>query len=168
MDKHIFLTGEIQVGKSTIIKKYLDAHPELRVGGFRTVWKARWSEEKSSFHIVPAKEDVPLTEENCVGIRGGKWPNRIRENYPDVYDIVGVQLLESSKDCDLILMDEIGPAENGAKEFHRAVLELLDGDTPILGVVQQKPGVLPDLVRAHPNVRVITVTTENRDSQLIP
>ena len=168
MDKHIFLTGEIQVGKSTIIKKYLDAHPELRVGGFRTVWKSRWSEEKSSFHIVPAKEDVPLTEENCVGIRGGRWPNRIRENYPDVYDIVGVRLLETSKDCDLILMDEIGPGENDAVEFHRAVLELLDGDIPILGVVQQKPGVLPDLVRAHPNVRVIAVTTENRDTQLIP
>ena len=160
--EHVFLTGAIQVGKSTILNKYLRAHPELRVGGFRTVWKGRWS-ERASIHIVPAAEDVPLTEENCVGIRSFVPPRRGREDYPKIYDTVGVPILEGGGPYDLYLMDEIGPGENEAAEFRKAVLRLLDGDTPVLGVVQEKPGVLPDLIRAHERVRIITVTEENRD-----
>ncbi len=34
--KHIFLTGEIQVGKSTLIQTYLAAHPQWKVGRFLT------------------------------------------------------------------------------------------------------------------------------------
>lgn len=164
MKKHIFLTGDIQVGKSTILNKYIAAHPEKRVGGYRTVWSGdRSAGGSSAIHIVPAVGDVPLTEENRVGIRAGKWPNRICTDYTEVCDSVGVELLENTKNCDLILMDEIGQGENEAKQFHAAVLGLLDGDTTVIGVVRNKPGVLPDLVRAHPNVETIVVTVENRE-----
>ena len=166
MINHVFLTGDIQVGKSTILRRYLEANSKLRIGGFRTVWSERWNERTSSIHIVPAAEDVPLTEANCVGIREGKWPNRRREDYPAVYDTVGAALLTSDNNCDIYLMDEIGPGENDAKRFHTAVMKLLDGEIPVFGVLQDKPGVLSALIKAHKKVRLITVTTHNRDEIL--
>ena len=163
MKNHIFLTGDIQVGKSTILRNVIAAHPEWRVGGYRTVWLEERSPNRNSIHIVPAAEDVPLTDVNRVGIREGVWPDRICTDFTEVYDTVGAALLKDAGESDLILMDEIGQGENEARQFHQAVLSLLDGDTPVMGVVRDKPGVLPDLVRAHPNVQVVVVTVENRD-----
>ena len=75
---------------------------------------------------------------------------------------MGVSLLKHTADCDILLMDEIGVQEDGAAEFHRAVLDCLDGDVPVLGVVRSKAGILTDAVRAHPKVKVVEVTPENR------
>ncbi len=168
MATHLFLTGDIQVGKSTILNRYLSSHPELCIGGFRTVWKHERSDYRNSLHIIPAAEPVPLTEENCVGIREGVWPDRKCVDFTDVYDTVGTALLRGAGPFDIYLMDEIGLAENNALRFQAAVLRLLDGDTPVIGVVRDKPGVLPDLVRAHPRVRIITVTVENRNEIMLP
>ena len=47
--------------------------------------------------------------------------------------------------------------------FRARVLELLDGDTPILGVMRQGAmGWLED-IRNHPKVQLITVTEQNRN-----
>ena len=160
---HIFLTGDIRVGKSTIIRRWLEANPGLRLGGFRTVWLKAKGAEDNSFHIVPAGREVPLTDENRTGLRRGKFPDREAVDYPEVFDTVGVALLENSGDCDLILMDEIGVSEERAELFHRAVISCLDGDIPVLGVVKDKPGKLTDAVRQHCMTEIITVTPENRD-----
>lgn len=163
---HVFLTGEIQVGKSTAIRRWLEARPELRLGGFRTVWRYRRGAEENSLHIVPAAGNAPLTADNRIGIRGGSPPGRRAQDFPEVFDRVGVPLLENSGGWDLILMDEIGIGENNAPRFRQAVLDCLNGDVPVLGVVKAKPGVLTDAVRAHPKTRIITVTVENRGAVL--
>ena len=62
-----------------------------------------------------------------------------------------------------IAMDEIGPGENDAVRFRNTIASLPDGEVPIIGVVQDKPGVLPDLLRNHPEVKLVTVTAQNRD-----
>ena len=152
MKTHIFLTGDIQVGKSTIIQKYIAAHPELRIGGFRTVWKdERWN-NRNTLYIVPAAGPDEMTDSNRVGLREGVFPDRIATDYPKVFNIAGVMLLRHPEEYDLILMDEIGT--------------VLDGDIPVIGVVRDKPGVLTDAVREHPNVRTIVVTVENREKIL--
>ena len=60
-------------------------------------------------------------------------------------------------------MDELGPAESGAKKFCEAVLAALDGDLPILGVLQKADTEFLRAVAGHPRVRLVTVTVENRD-----
>ena len=166
MKTHIFLTGDIQVGKSTIIQKYIAAHPELRIGGFRTVWKdERWN-NRNTLYIVPAAGPDEMTDSNRVGLREGVFPDRIATDYPKVFNIAGVMLLRHPEEYDLILMDEIGIGENTADVFQKAVLSVLDGDIPVIGVVRDKPGVLTDAVREHPNVRTIVVTVENREKIL--
>ena len=64
---------------------------------------------------------------------------------------------------DVLLMDELGPAESGAKKFCEAVLAALDGDLPVLGVLQKADTEFLRAVAGHPRVRLVTVTVENRD-----
>lgn len=163
---HIFLTGEVQVGKSTIIRRWLEAHPHLRVGGFRTVPGVTGENGEDTVHIVPAAGTPALTDENRIMFRQGEWPHRRREFFPQVFDCVGVALLQDNKDTDILIMDEIGFTEDNAALFQQAVLEKLEGDMPILGVVRALPGVLADAVRAHPKSRIIAVTQENREEVL--
>ena len=63
---------------------------------------------------------------------------------------------------EVLVMDEIGPAERQAKAFCEAVLQALDGDIPILGVLQKGDYPLFAAIEAHPNVRLVEVTKENR------
>lgn len=34
---NIFLTGNVQVGKSTILNRFISSHPDLKIGGFKTL-----------------------------------------------------------------------------------------------------------------------------------
>lgn len=159
---HMFLTGAVQVGKSTLLNRWLAFHPEVNLGGFRTLAGPRGEDGGDSVHMVPAAGPVEFSEANCVLRRARVRPGRGIRVYPEVFDRVGVSLLAGSKDCEVILMDEIGVQEDGAARFRRAVLECLDGDIPVLGVVRGKAGLLTDAVRAHPKVKVAEVTPENR------
>ena len=47
--------------------------------------------------------------------------------------------------------------------IQKAVLAALDGDKPVYGVLQQADSEFLGRVAAHPRVRVVTVTEENRD-----
>ena len=44
------------------------------------------------------------------------------------------------------------------------ILRALEGDVPVVGVLQQAESVFLRQVASHPNVRVVTVTEENRDA----
>lgn len=60
-------------------------------------------------------------------------------------------------------MDEIGIREAECRHFHAAVMQALEGDIPVLGVVQIRPGGFLDEIRNHPSVELITVTVEKRE-----
>lgn len=159
---HFFLTGEIQIGKSTLIRRALSAFPGLRVSGFRTV-----TAPSGALHMLaPDADERCFRAENQVGLRKG--PGLGAEGYAEAFDRVGTALLRLAEESPLILMDEIGRLEEPALAFCARVRELLDGTTPILGVVQRRGDTpLQSRVRAHPNVRLIEVDAANRDP-LVP
>ena len=66
----------------------------------------------------------------------------------------------------LLMMDELGPHEAEAVRFQAAVFRALDGDIPILGVLQQAESEFLHRIARHPQVTVLTVTEENRDALL--
>ena len=77
----------------------------------------------------------------------------------------GVKLLE---DCfkaysDLIVMDELGFFESNAALFQNKVLEILDSDTPVLGVLKQKDIPFLNNIRNRNDVTIFVVTHGNRD-----
>ena len=95
-----------------------------------------------------------------------RFTARKPEVLPDRFDELGGGALRRAREsgAGLILMDECGRFEGHALGFQREIFAVLEGDTPVLGVIRQGfPGWL-DRLRAHPKIRLITVTEENRDA----
>ncbi|MGN1001781.1 MAG: nucleoside-triphosphatase [Oscillospiraceae bacterium] len=159
----VFLTGDIQVGKSTMIRKVYRRLPGVSLGGFLTQKHQTVDTEPPSVYLLPVTGEPSFSPENRVGIcrTAGGGPRA----FPEVFDRLGAALLDGSADAQLLLMDEIGRMERDAAVFSQKVLTLLDSGRPILGVVR-KEGDTPLLraVRAHPKVRLLEVTRENRDT----
>ena len=160
---HIFLMGDVQVGKSTIIKKTLAALKLRDIGGFRSVSVPDLPDGAMSVYLIPAGDEHPMMGNwNRVGIRKGC--GRGIGKFPEAFERAGVQVLKGAEGMPLILMDEVGRMESAAAQFSERILELLDGSAPILGVVQKIADTkLTNAIRQHPNVRVLTVTKENRE-----
>lgn len=157
MKRHLFLTGERQVGKSTLVDKIL-GRSGLPAGGFRTLG-ANYAEDGSSdVCIRGAGEDAGI---HRVARRGG--PGGGYTAFPDVFDRIGAELLCPGQACRILVMDELGFMEAEAHAFQRAVLDRLDGEIPVLGVIKPRATPFLDRVRAHPKVQVEEVTEANRN-----
>ena len=156
--KHIFYTGPRGIGKSTLLQKHL-AQFQGVFTGFRTVKVPRG--DSFSVHMLPVDKKEMPTEENLLFYRGEK---RAYEQNALRFDAIGCRYLADLEGAELIVMDELGSAESAAKAFQDRVLELLDGEIPILGVLQEGESAFQQRVATHPNVELIYVTEENRDS----
>ena len=160
--KKIFLTGERDVGKSTIIKRFtseLDFIP----AGFSTL-PGDSSADGSTDHIFLIPFGTPLEEfpeTPPVAIRNKKQMGY--QSFPEVFDDLGTKILMSSRGSRLIVMDELGFMESEAFAFQEAVLTCLDGKEPVLGVIKPRQISFLDKIRAHPEVQTIEVTVENRN-----
>lgn len=161
---HVFLTGPVQIGKSTLIEQALQALAPLRVGGFYTISAPPQPDGSRPVHLYPADEAVHLAGDgNCVGIRraDGIVP------FSAAFETAGLAALASAQDCELLVMDEIGRMERDAQRYTARILALLDGAVPILGVVQQRADTpLTCAVRAHARVKLLHVTQANRGALL--
>ena len=159
---HIFLTGEKQVGKSTLVSAVLDS-VGLKYGGLRSVSVFDENNDRNVY-LVPADggNDEPAV---LVGVCSNR---HITERHPEVFDDVGCRLLDFDYDTKLVVIDEIGNMERDAKRYSKRILELLNrNDVRILGVLQKKADSdLALAIRKHPNVRMLEVNEENRDGLL--
>lgn len=155
MARHIFLTGDKRVGKSTLIQNYLNGFAG-KVGGFRTV-RTRDVYGRFSVHLIRPGE--ACGEENLLFLCPAPMnDDRVVARFEEL----GCAALRDTA-CDLILMDELGPAEVQAERFQRKVLEILDGEVPVIGVIQKAGSEFLDRIKTHPNVDMIEVTLENRE-----
>ena len=157
MSRHLFLTGEPQVGKSTLLHHYL-TQQHGTVGGFCTVWG---NASHTTLHLLPYTGGVCCVK-NCVAVR----ENGILLPHSTVFDTLGCALLKAP--CDLLVMDELGYLESDALEFQRAVLAALDGKQPVLGVIKPQHTPFLDAVRAHTSVHIVEVTMDNRETLTQP
>ena len=161
MSKHIFLTGEVQSGKSTVVEKVL-ADLCLTVGGFRSGSGDERYDASRRLYLWDVSETPVCDDTHCVAVLSRDEGRLI---YPERFDALGCAALRRAKasGADLILMDECGFLERDAMEFQDEVLRTLDGDIPVLGVVRLRGSAWTDSIKNHPKVTVITVTEENRD-----
>ncbi len=155
---HIFLTGPKQVGKSTLLNQILHAYSGS-LGGFRTLRLCSYLPGIPTVHLFAADEDRIPTEENLLFYCGKKRGDEILR-----FEILGCDALDRSVGKGLIIMDELGPHEAGAAKFRSAVMQTLERETPVLGVLQQSETPFLQEVAGHPRVKLITVTSENRNT----
>ena len=156
MARHIFLTGEEQIGKSTLLKKVLDNYAG-EISGFFTVRTSAFLQNGYSVHLFCTGEPAIPDESNLLVVCG-KADDRTRERF----DALGCAALAKCSARSLLVMDELGPHEAEAALFRQAVLNLLDGDIPILGVLQAPAERFWPEITHHPYVRMMEVTQKER------
>ena len=160
---NVFLTGAINIGKSTIVSRVMAEF--LRTGistaGFYTLPYAIGGAVKGYYiHPLFPMELLPLPEKRIIGtIKGDQWAG-----VTQTFESIGTEILEQSLagTADLVIMDELGFFEEKAFGFQDRVVELLDSPKTVLGVI--KPSNLPFLndIRKRDDVWLLEVTRANR------
>ncbi len=149
---HIILTGERHVGKTTLARRVTEAL-QIAPGGFVTRLSDRDRLDRTLL-IGDGVDMRPVAEYQ------DNYPSVV---YADVFAGYGCELL--ARPARLIYMDELGRLEGRAQPFRDAVLRAFDGDVPVLAIVQKVDRASwLDRVLAHPKVRVVQVTIQNRDA----
>ena len=154
--KHLFLTGQKRVGKSTVLRTLLEGRDAV-IGGFRT--QRVPAENGADIYMLAPTGESENNDENILFRR--RQGQTIMED--DAFDRLGAFLLRSLPGADLILMDELGPNEAEAWGFQRAVEQALDGDAPVYGILQMADSKFLHRIAGREDVCVITVTEENRN-----
>lgn len=153
---HILLTGPPGVGKSTVLRRTL-ALLGVVPGGFLTYY----GPGRALLYLCPAwLPTVPELGRVVATVRNGR-----PEPDPAAFDRLGCSALAGRPEARLLVLDECGTLERESLAFQAAVLGLLDGDRPILGVIKpRRAGTWLAELAGHPAVTVRTVTEENRDA----
>lgn len=162
---NLLLTGEIQVGKTTLIKR-LTRDLDISVVGFCT-----------SRHFSGGKQDGFIIEEVGGSLTFGQRPCYIAKGSPETgwhpcpetFETIGVQILQNclKSNSDLILMDELGHLESQAPLFQELVHRCLSSPIPVLGVIKPRKTPFLDSIRQRADVQVVTITPVNRDEQYL-
>ena len=159
--RHIFLTGAIQIGKSTVVRKTL-ALLDMPYGGFRTYFGRDRAGPDHCLYMSEAS-GPPVWDEAHVVARFYNLapPAALAARF----DTAGVRYIRAARQsaC-LIVMDECGNLEREALFFQDEILDALEGDIPVLGVVKLDSTGWTDPLRHHNNVELLTVSAENRDA----
>ena len=133
---HIFLTGEIQVGKSTVIAKTLSLL-KINTGGFKTYFGPDRDAPDRMLYMNSFAEPKTFQEENAVARFAGDRPPQV---FTQKFDTYGVELIRSARTSSgLILMDECGSLELDALIFQEEVIDTLNGST-VLGLLNNNKG----------------------------
>lgn len=159
MKRHIFLTGESGVGKSTILKRAI-ATFNIKTTGFVTLPYYIEGTKQGFYLSSLVKVDkysnntpisVQVGTKRCVGIK-------------ETFETLGVESLQKScRDNQIILMDELGRLEREAITFQKQVMNCLDYSHRVLGVLKlcQEPWL--ENIRKREDVLILEVTKENRE-----
>lgn len=154
---HIFLTGERQVGKTTLLHHVLEDLGRTP-SGFETrpYYIADRIKGYYMHSLVPCEEnDIPIS------IR-----HRTDASMPILlaFDDFGALVLRNSRTdaSDMILMDELGILEEQAEEFKREVFSCLNGEKQVIGVVKKADSPFLNQIRSREDCLVLELTVENR------
>ena len=167
--KNIFLTGEIAIGKSTIINKFIQSLDKtVNLKGFKTL--EIYNNDKVYGYYIDNKslrEDLKgkcleKIDTNCIiGVKNYK--KKICIPFMDTFNNEGVEILKDSLSADLIIMDELGFLEKNSEDFKKYIYKILDSNTPTLGVIKKKKNSFLESIINRKDVLILEVTRDNRD-----
>jgi nucleoside-triphosphatase len=93
-------------------------------------------------------------------------PDRIGKYGVDltVVDTLAVESLQRAKsENSLIIIDEIGPMELLSSKFKGEVLDVINGDSDVLGTVAKRKNEFINQIRRLPNVTILEIFPGNRE-----
>lgn len=157
---HTLIVGARHVGKSTLIRRLIEAVGKP-VYGFETVKEDALEDAQlgSPIYIYPAGGARTRSADNLVGYCKEKHFTTICETF----DRWAEKISSPPAGC-IVLLDEIGFMESASPRFCDAIMQLLDGDTPVIAAVKYNSTPFLDAVKQHKNCRCFHITEENRDA----
>lgn len=156
---NLFLTGPVQVGKTTLLNLIIQTL-NVKIYGFYT----KPYSNNSSVIGYKMFDYTSTIEPFTIGIKDTPTTCQpVIENF----ETNGVSLLNTALESDdMIILDELGILESKAYEFQEKILECLDSNNLVLGVIKKKHNTFLSQIRNRKDVIIIEVTPENRDSLL--
>jgi len=157
MKQVYLLTGRPGTGKTSIIKQVV-AGTKGKAGGFYTE-EIREQGIRHGFRLVTL--DGSRATLAHIDIHS---PYQVSKYGVDInsLDRVGVPALnQAAKDCELVVIDEIGKMELFSANFREAVFQIIDSGKRVLGTIMLNPNPWADAVKQRPQVKLIEVTRAN-------
>ena len=162
MKRVYLLTGRPGTGKTSLIQRVVMALGG-RAGGFYTE-EIRSEGTRLGFRLVTldGQEAVLAHVEIRSHYRVGKYGVDI-----DSLDRVGVSALHrAARQCDLIVVDEIGKMELFSADFREAVRQAIGSRKKVLGTIMFNSHPWADNIKRQPQVNLVEVTRANHSRVL--
>ncbi len=154
MKQVYLLTGRPGTGKTSLIRQAV-ARMKGKAGGFYTE-EIRNQGIREGFRLVTLDGQGAI----LAHVKSNS-PYRVSKYGVDIgsLDKVGVSALHrAAKECDLVVIDEIGKMELFSVDFREAVLQIINSGKRVLGTIMLNPHPWADAIKRQPQVNVVTVT----------
>ena len=162
MKRVLLLTGKPGTGKTALIKEAI-AKTRIRAGGFYTE-EIRTGGVRQGFRIITLDgQDGVLAHVNIPS------PYQVSKYGVDVnsLNVVGVSAMHQAlKECDLVVIDEIGKMELLSPRFKEAIWQVIDSGKKVLGTIMLSPNPFADEIKHHPEVKLLALDWSNRNQVL--
>ena len=162
MKQVYLLTGRPGTGKTSLIKQ-LVVGMTGKAGGFYTE-EIRSGGERQGFRLVTLDgQEAILAHVNI------KSPYRVSKYGVDINSLerVGVSALnQAAKECQLVVVDEIGKMELFSANFREDVFKIINSGKKVLGTIMSSANPWADTIKRQPQVNLIEVTRTNHQQIL--
>jgi len=132
---NIFITGNPRCGKSTLIQKVLNDIADKKISGIITP-EIRINGERQGFKII----DLASNNEEIlasVDIKRGPGVSKYRVNIEGI-DTIMDKFLESYKNSEYVIIDEIGMMEFYSRKFRETIRMVIDSDKKVLATLSKR------------------------------
>ena len=149
---NVFLIGDINCGKSTIVDAFINEF-KGNIRGFKTIRAKTDLDDFFGIYMLDiCNPNQELSTKNKVG---DCKEDKSLICYEDVFVTLSLNALSNYKEANLIIMDELGILENKCHEFQKKVYECLNSDINVLGVIKQRKSIFLDNIRNRSDVKII-------------
>lgn len=155
----ILICGDVQVGKSTLIRKLItDMGRAPR--GYITKRIPAPKGETSYVYLYDIANPPEHIEDSAVIKK--ITPDGFTD-YPEVMDELGAKYLSGIPEGELVILDEVGTIESRAPLFQKALMSILSGNYDVLASIKAQNTEFLRAVRSHPDCDLYIITPGNRD-----